>query len=62
MPPRRLQVPAVSKLIKRWSAMVVVVELMERPLPKPSGEGYIEARLLETLGRLVSLSASWRRG
>ncbi len=23
---------------------------MERPLPKPSGEGYIEARLLETLG------------
>jgi hypothetical protein len=50
MPPRRLHVPAVSKLIKRWSAMVVVVELMEKPLPKPSGEGYIEARLLEALG------------
>jgi hypothetical protein len=27
----------------------VVVELVERPLPKPSGEGYIEARLLEAL-------------
>jgi hypothetical protein len=28
----------------------VVVELVERPLPKPSDEGYIEARLLEALG------------
>jgi hypothetical protein len=28
----------------------VVVELVEKPLPKPSDEGYIETRLLETLG------------
>ena len=28
----------------------MVVELVEKPLPKPSDEGYIEARLLETLG------------
>jgi hypothetical protein len=28
----------------------VVVELVERPLPKPSDEGYIEARLLKALG------------
>ncbi len=28
----------------------MVVELVERPLPKPSDEGYIETRLLETLG------------
>jgi hypothetical protein len=28
----------------------VVAELVERPLPKPSDEGYIEARLLEALG------------
>jgi Archaeal PaREP1/PaREP8 family. len=28
----------------------VVVELVERPLPKPSSEGYIVARLLEALG------------
>jgi thermostable 8-oxoguanine DNA glycosylase len=28
----------------------VVVELLERPLPKPSDEGYIVARLLEALG------------
>jgi len=28
----------------------MAVELVERPLPKPSDEGYIEARLLETLG------------
>jgi hypothetical protein len=27
----------------------VVVEVLERPLPKPSDEGYIEARLLEAL-------------
>jgi hypothetical protein len=28
----------------------VVVELVERPLPRPSDEGYIEARLLKALG------------
>jgi len=28
----------------------VVVELVERTLPKPSSEGYVEARLLEALG------------
>ena len=28
----------------------MAVELVERPLPKPSDEGYTEARLLETLG------------
>jgi PaREP1 len=28
----------------------MIVELVERPLPKPSDEGYIEARLLEALG------------
>jgi hypothetical protein len=28
----------------------VVVGLVERPLPKPSSEGYVEARLLEALG------------
>jgi hypothetical protein len=28
----------------------VVVELVERPLPKPSDEAYVEARLLEALG------------
>jgi hypothetical protein len=28
----------------------MVVELVERPLPKPSDEGYTEARLLEALG------------
>ena len=28
----------------------MVIELVEKPLPKPSGEGYIEARLLEALG------------
>ena len=27
----------------------MIVELVERPLPKPSEEGYIETRLLETL-------------
>ena len=27
----------------------MAVEVLERPLPKPSDEGYIEARLLETL-------------
>jgi hypothetical protein len=36
----------------------VVVEFVERPLPRPSDEAYVEARLLEALGRLVSLSAS----
>jgi hypothetical protein len=28
----------------------MVVELVERPLPRPSDEGYVEARLLEALG------------
>jgi hypothetical protein len=28
----------------------MVAELVEKPLPKPSDEGYVEARLLETLG------------
>jgi hypothetical protein len=28
----------------------MVVELVEKPLPKPSDEGYIEARFLEALG------------
>jgi hypothetical protein len=28
----------------------VVAELVEKPLPKPSSEGYIKARLLEALG------------
>jgi hypothetical protein len=28
----------------------MVVELVERPLPKPSDEGYVKARLLEALG------------
>jgi len=28
----------------------MVIELVERPLPKPSDEGYVEARLLEALG------------
>jgi len=28
----------------------MAVELVERPLPRPSGEGYVEARLLEALG------------
>ncbi len=28
----------------------MAVELVEKPLPKPSSEGYIEARLLEALG------------
>ena len=31
-------------------AIVVVVELVERPLPKPSDGGYVKARLLEALG------------
>ena len=37
------------RLLKRRSAVVVVVKVVERPLPKPSDEGYIEARLLEAL-------------
>jgi len=48
--PRRLRGPAVSKLLKRTAEVSMVVELVERPLPKPSDEGYIEARLLEALG------------
>jgi hypothetical protein len=47
---RRLQGPAVSKLLKRQSAVVVVVEFVERPLPRPSDEAYVETRLLEALG------------
>ncbi len=31
-------------------AVVVVVELVERSLPRPSDAAYVEARLLETLG------------
>jgi len=27
----------------------MAVELVERPLPKPSDEGYVEAKLLEAL-------------
>ncbi len=38
------------KFLKRDVAVFMVVELVERPLPKPSSEGYIEARLLEALG------------
>ena len=29
----------------------MVVEFVERPLPKPSDEGYVEARLLAALKR-----------
>ena len=41
---------SVLKFLKRDVAVFMVVELVERPLPKPSSEGYIEARLLEALG------------
>jgi hypothetical protein len=41
---------SVLKFLKRDVAVFMVVELVERPLPKPSSEGYIEARLLEGLG------------
>jgi len=41
---------ALQRLLKRTAGIPVVVELVERPLPKPSDEGYIEARLLEALG------------
>jgi hypothetical protein len=40
---------SVLKFLKRAVAVFMVVELVERPLPKPSDEGYIEARLLEAL-------------
>jgi hypothetical protein len=40
----------------------VVVELVEKPLPKPSDEGYIEARLLETLGEAVLALEYLERG
>jgi hypothetical protein len=40
---------SVLKFLKRDVAVFVAVELVERPLPKPSDEGYIEARLLEAL-------------
>jgi len=38
---------SVLKFLKRDVAVFMAVELVERPLPKPSDEGYIEARLLE---------------
>ena len=38
------------RLLRGGPAASVVVELVERPLPKPSDEGYIETRLLEALG------------
>jgi hypothetical protein len=41
---------SVLKFLKRDVAVFMAVELVERPLPKPSDEGYIEARLLEALG------------
>jgi hypothetical protein len=41
---------SVLKFLKRDAAVSMVVELVERALPKPSSEGYIEARLLEALG------------
>jgi len=40
---------SVLKFLKRDVAVFMAVELVERPLPKPSDEGYIEARLLEAL-------------
>jgi len=40
---------SVLKFLKRDVAVFMTVELVERPLPKPSDEGYIEARLLEAL-------------
>jgi len=50
-PPRHLHGALRCKdFLKRQTAVVVVVELVKRPLPKPSNEGYIEARLLEALG------------
>jgi Archaeal PaREP1/PaREP8 family. len=39
----------VVKTFKKTAGVPVVVELVEKPLPKPSDEGYIEARLLEAL-------------
>jgi hypothetical protein len=36
----------------------MVVELVERPLPKPSDEDYIEARLLEALAE-ARLTLEW---
>jgi hypothetical protein len=38
----------------------VVVEFVERPLPKPSDEGYVEARLLEALGEARLALEFWR--
>jgi hypothetical protein len=40
---------SVLKFLKRDVAVFMAVELVERPLPKPSSEGYVEARLLEAL-------------
>ncbi len=41
---------SVLKFLKRDVAVFMAVELVEKPLPKPSSESYIEARLLEVLG------------
>ena len=40
----------------------MAVELVERPLPKPSDEGYVEARLLEALGEARLALAFLERG
>jgi len=40
---------SVLKFLKRDVAVFMAVELVERPLPKPSDEGYVAARLLEAL-------------
>jgi ADP-ribose pyrophosphatase YjhB (NUDIX family) len=39
----------VERLLRGGTDISVVVEVVERPLPKPSNEGYVEARLLEAL-------------
>ncbi len=48
--PQLCHICTVSKFLKRQSAVVVVVELVERSLPRPSDAAYVEARLLEALG------------
>jgi hypothetical protein len=40
----------IQRLLRGGTDISVVVEVVERPLPKPSDEGYIETRLLEALG------------
>jgi hypothetical protein len=47
--PQLCHICAVSKFLKRRSAVVVVVELVEKSLPRPSDAAYVEARLLEAL-------------